>query len=73
MASTAVDLPQAIGARVRVRSADQRGWEYLWWRGFRPEAVPLGGWYIMRREFADAVSEGQPEPPPPSFPIEIIS
>jgi hypothetical protein len=67
-----VELPQKIGARVTMQSADTDGWAYLCWRGFVPELLTMGGTYTMRRDFHDTAFAHHPEPPPPRFPVEII-
>jgi hypothetical protein len=72
MLKTIIALPQEIGGKVRIQSADERAQEYLCWRGFRPETLAFGGWHVMRRDFHDTAFGHYPEPLPPRFLIHVL-
>jgi len=73
MPKSKVPLPAAIGAKVRIQSADMDGFQYLAWRGFFPETIEFGGYCTMRRDFQDWCFAHYPEPPPPRFGVTPVS
>jgi hypothetical protein len=73
MLKSDITLP-AIGSRVAIKYADTDAFTYLCWHGFHTESGEIGGTIIMRRDLhGGAWQRDIEEPPPPRFPIEILS
>ena len=63
-------IPEKIGSRVKIQSADPTARRYLESLGFFVECVTSTHHCIMRRDFNDFDSHGA-KLPPPTFPVEI--